>query len=67
MALTLGIYFGIDHTDITASFDSAVISDWTTRHLCRQLAFALHQLQIASAVDSISTITIATPDELEQI
>lgn len=67
MALTLTIHFGIDHTDITASFDSTVISDWTMRHLCRQLAFALHQLQVSSAEDSISIITIATPDELEHI
>ncbi|KAI1812772.1 hypothetical protein GGS20DRAFT_516693 [Poronia punctata] len=67
MALTLTIHFGIDHTDITASFDSTVISDWTMRHLCRQLAFALHQLQVSSAEESISTITIATPDELEHI
>lgn len=67
MALTLTIHFGIDHTDITASFDSTVISDWTMRHLCRQLAFALHQLQASSAVDSISTIAMATPDDLEHI
>lgn len=67
MALAFTIQFGIDRTDITTSFDSAVIPDWTMRHLCRQLAFVLHQLQVSNAADSISAIPIATPDELEHI
>ncbi|KAM3473954.1 hypothetical protein MY8738_008124 [Beauveria namnaoensis] len=67
IALVLTIHFGTDRTNITASFDSNTTSEWTMKHLCRQLAFTLHQIQASSPLKSISAITIATPDDFEHI
>ncbi|KAM3436784.1 hypothetical protein NHJ13734_004926 [Beauveria thailandica] len=67
IALILTIHLGTDRTHITASFDSNTTSEWITRHLCRQLAFVLDQIQASSPLDSISAIIIATPEDVQHI
>ncbi|KAF1733526.1 Nonribosomal peptide synthetase dtxS1 [Beauveria bassiana] len=67
IALVLTIHFGTDRTNITASFDSKTTSEWIMKHLCRQLAFTIHQIQALSPLKNISTIMIATPEDFEHI
>lgn len=66
-ALILAIDFGTDRTDITASFNSGAISEWTMAHLYRQLKFVLRQMKASALSQSVSTIVVATPDEIQSI